>query len=135
MVAELFSIPSDFFMQLLKSTIALLVVLDPPPLVLPVVLDPPLLALRVALDPPPDRVCPALPPDLLGAPPVAELGLALVERELPAFEADRPLLAFDRAPVDAERPPVAFDCVPSESVDRRADVFRRLVVVCAISVR
>ena len=29
MVAELFSIPSDFFMQLLKSTIALLVVLDP----------------------------------------------------------------------------------------------------------
>jgi hypothetical protein len=119
-----------------REPLALPVVFDPPPLALPVVLDPPPLAFAVVFGRPlAGRVFPALPPDWLGAPPFAELDLALVERELPAVEADWRLLVLDRASADVERPPEAFDCVPSESADRRADAFRRLVVVCAISVR
>jgi len=102
-------------------------------------------------DPPDERVRPALPPDLLGAPPAAERDLPSVEREPPVPDADRPLPLFERvpddvdlarvppdvdfprAPADVERPCVFFDWASSESADRRFDVLRRLVAVCAIS--
>jgi hypothetical protein len=104
-------------------------------------------------EPPDERVFPALPPDLLGAPPFAERDLPSVEREPPVPDADRPLPLFERvpedadlarvppdvdfprAPADVERPCVFFDWASSESADRRFDVLRRLVAVCAISPR